>query len=135
MKYKQYWKSEFERALRSFSSSGYIVGFEEISDELQNDEIPINEFVYRINLRNKSASIIVFSSVDKRTEKTRSVGADAVRIIYEWKTKNGMIYSKICKRNRVEALFTNVQESITESSEKCMNLSQFSWGTLEEALA
>lgn len=134
MKYKQYWKSEFQSALSSFSRTGKINSWKEISEEMESEEIPINEFVYRIYLKNPSASIIVFSSVDKSTERTRSIGVDAVRIIYEWNTKNGPIYSKIAKRNRVEALFENLRESVVGAAHNSSNLGSYSWGTLEAAL-
>jgi hypothetical protein len=105
MAYKQYWKSEFKLALNSFSRVKNIIGWEEVSKEMESNDIPIKEFVYRIKLKNSKASIIIFSSVDKETERTRDIGSDAVRIIYEWNTKNGYVYCKIAKRNRIEALF------------------------------
>jgi hypothetical protein len=134
MTYKQYWKSEFQAALSSFCNMGAMNGWVEISKEMESGEIPINEFVYRIKLKNPNASIIVFSSVDKTTERTRDIGADAVRIIYEWNTKNGLIYSKIAKRNRVETLFDNMRGSITEAANNSSNLNFYSWGKLESAL-
>jgi hypothetical protein len=134
MRYKQYWKSQFQAALSSFYRTGKVNGWKEVSEEMESEEIPINEFVYRISLKNPSASIIVFSSVDKITERTRDIGADAVRIIYEWKTENGLIYSKIAKRNRVETLFENLRESIVEAANNSFNLGSYSWGKLEVAL-
>lgn len=135
MKYKQYWKSEFQAALTSICNRGVIKSWEEVSTAIQSDEITINEFVYRINLRHPSAAIIIFSSVDKATERTRDIGSDAVRIIYEWNTKNGIIYSRIKKRLRIDTLFENIQESIDGATEYLSDLKQLKWGTLAEALS
>lgn len=135
MGYKQYWKSEFQGTLSSFAKSNGMIGWQEVSEELEGDDVPIREFVYRISLRNPSASIIVFSSVDKATERTRENGTDAVRIIYEWKTKNGLIYSKIAKRNREETLFQNLEDSIVEAASNCFNLGNYSWGELSVAMS
>lgn len=135
MSYKQYWKSEFQRALSSFAKSNGMIGWNEVSEELEDDDVSINEFVYRISLKNPSASIIVFSSVDKATERTRESGADAVRIIYEWKTKKGLIYSKIAKRNRVETLFKNLEDSVVEAASNCFDLGNYFWSELKVVLS
>jgi len=135
MEYKPYWKSEFQQTLSSLSYSSNLLDWEEVSGSIETGTLPINEFVYRFNLVNKSCSIIIFSSVDKSTERSRDVGADAVRIIYEWKTKNGLIYSRIAKRNRVDTLFENMSDSILQAASQCRNLTVLSWGTMTEALA
>lgn len=134
MKYKQYWKSEFQAGLSTICNKGLLKSWEEVSDEIQSDEININEFVYRIKLRHPSAAIIIFSSVDKSTERTRDLGSDAVRIIYEWNTKNGIIYSRIKKRLRIDTLFENIQESVDGATAYLNDLKQLKWGTMAEAL-
>ena len=126
MKYKQYWKSEFQKNLSTFARTGVMNGWDEISTEIESVDIPINEYVYRIKLKCKYASII-FSSVDKKTDLTRDKNFDAVRIIYEWKTKNGNIYRKIATRKRVETLFENIKESVVEASKQYDRLNTFSW--------
>ncbi|BCE03462.1 hypothetical protein [Marinicellulosiphila megalodicopiae] len=133
MPYKQYWKSEFQNTLTSIANTGKINRWTEISSNLENNQIPINEYVYQFTLRNKSVSIIIYSSIDKKTDRTREVGSDAVRIIFEWKTKEGKKYNKIAKHYRTESLFSNMIESINKASEKCFKLNDLEW--VERGLA
>ena len=134
MKYKAFWKYEFEKILNSLVKKEMIIGWHETAKELQDIEIPIWEYVYRIKLKNRAASIIVYSSIDKQTDRSRRSGKDAVRIIYEWHTKNGLIYSKIVNRNRIESLFGNMRHSIIKASNECFDLGKRSFGTLNDAL-
>lgn len=135
MLYKSYDKSAFQNCLNSIRYYKNILGWEEVSIEIASNSIDIKEYVYRISLKNKAASIIVFSSVDKRTDSSREVGSDAVRLVYEWVTKNGLRYSKIKKKYRVNSLFENLKQSLIEESEKCFSLHELQWCEhIEEAI-
>jgi hypothetical protein len=126
-RYKKYWKSGFQKNLSTFARTGVMNGWDEISTELENNDIPINEYVYRVKLKCNYASIIIYSSVDKITDETREKGCDAVRIIYEWKTKNGKIYCKIATRKRIKKLFENIKISVVEASKNYDRLNNYSW--------
>ena len=115
MPYQSYWKSEFQNHLTSMKGKGNLTRWEEISDELESEKQKIWEYVYRFELVNPAASIIIFSSVYKKTDRSREINSDAVRIIYEWKTKNGIIYSKIAKKYRVNTLFENLEGELIKA--------------------
>lgn len=135
MSYKPYWKSEFQKCLTSVNGIDNIVRWEEISDFIGSDGIKVWEYVYKIILTHPSASIIVFSSVDKNTDRSREVNSDAVRLVYEWHTKYGAKYSRICKKYRVETLFSNLPEALTMASRECFNLEKFQWeDSIDKAL-
>ena len=87
MSYKSFWKSEFEKLLCSLSKSNNLLYWSEVSEEFEDYGIPIWEYVYKFESKNNAVSIVIFSSVDKRTDKSRGVGKDAVRVICEWKTR------------------------------------------------
>lgn len=135
MSYKPYWKSEFQRCLTSVNGAGNIIGWSEVSDSIASNGFTIWEYVYEVRLRNSSASIIVFSSVDKNSDRSREVNSDAVRVVYQWVTKGGAVYSKICKKYRVESLFENLSEALISASNECFELSPRHWvSSIEETL-
>lgn len=63
-----------------------------------------------------------FFSVDKRTDSTRDLGTDAVRVIFKWDTKNGVLYKKHKKLYRVDNLFVNLSEALAEAVKEIFNL-------------
>lgn len=127
MPYQPYWKSEFQNHLTSMKGKGNLTWWEEVSDELESDENKIWEYVYRFNLTNPAASIIIFSSVYKETDRSREANSDAVRVIYEWKTRNGIIYSKIAKKYRVDTLFENLEAALVSASNDSFDLNKYTW--------
>ncbi len=127
MPYKPYRKSEFQNNLTSMKGKGKLTYWEEISEELELEGQKIWEYVYRFNLVNPAASIIIFSSVYKKTDRSREVNSDAVRIIYEWKTKNGLRYSKIGKKYRVDTLFENLEDELVNASNDSFDLNKYEW--------
>lgn len=136
MKYTPYWKSSFEKCWKSLLNNNVISGWSIITDELREVcDHPINEIIYRLDIGINNTSIIVYSSVDVRTERTRQSGKDAVRIIFEWNTKNGLIYAHIDKRLRVEGLFENISDSIVQAKHNAKdNLKAYRFSNLEDAL-
>jgi hypothetical protein len=80
------------------------------------------EHVYKISTKNKSVDIIVFSSVDVRTGKTREKGTDCVRLVLRWTTKYGEIYKKLGKHYRLETLFDNMEKTVREAQNSVFNL-------------
>jgi hypothetical protein len=45
MRYKQYWKSEFQAALSSFSRTSKMNGWKEVSEEMESEEILIQNLL------------------------------------------------------------------------------------------
>lgn len=134
-KYKQYTKNEFQSALSAMRNRNGIRNWVEVSDEIQSEGVTINEYVYRLKTWHKSASIIIFSSVDKRSILSRKKGSDAVRIIFEWKTTNGTKYCRIKTRYRIDTLFENIEESVFDATKHLHDLNPLDWKTLPEALS
>lgn len=127
MSYKPYWKSDFQKCLTEIKGQGNLTHWSEISNELDALGPTVWEYVYRFNLTHPSASIIIFSSVYKNTDRSREVGSDAVRIVYEWRTRNGTKYSKIAKKYRVENLFENLQRELVNASLDTSDLRKYDW--------
>ncbi|MEQ6435453.1 hypothetical protein V8Z74_10475 [Comamonas sp. w2-DMI] len=127
MPYQPYWKSEFQNLLTSLKGQGNLVSWQEVSDKIESSDYKIWEYVYEYKLRNPAASIIIFSSIYKQDDRSRDINSDAVRIIYEWRTKSGKIYSKISKKYRVDSLFKNLKEELIKASNKSFELQQYEW--------
>lgn len=125
--YQPYWKSAFQNCLTSIVGQGNLLRWEEISDSLSTEEHRIWEYVYRFRLRNPAVSIVIFSSVYKETDRSRDVNSDAVRVVFEWHTKNGDMYSKVAKKYRVDSLFENLKRELISASSDCFNLEKYSW--------
>lgn len=133
MTYKPYWKSEFQKCLTEVKGRGNLTTWSEISNELDALGQTVWEYVYRFSLRHPAASIIIFSSVYKNDDRSRENGCDAVRIVYEWRTVNGVKYSKIAKKYRVETLFDNLQRDLVNASLDTDDLRKYGWvGSISE---
>ena len=120
-RFYQYGKKHFEFELRRLLFKNKIGSMEEITEEFSKENYT-EERIYKIKTKNPSVSIIVFSSVDIKTNFTREIGADAVRIVLEWKTKNGFVYKKVGKHLRIDTLFNNVEKSLLKAKGEIFNL-------------
>ena len=120
-RFYQYGKKHFEFELRRLLFKNKMGSMEEITEDFSRENYT-EERIYKIKTKNPSVSIIVFSSVDIKTNFTRDIGADAVRIVLEWKTKNGFVYKKVGKHLRIDTLFNNVEKSLLKAKNEIFNL-------------
>jgi hypothetical protein len=106
--YKNYSKKQFEYFLRGLLIENKL-GF---LSEVTNEHGQTWEHIYEVTTRNRAVTIIIFSSVDMRTGRTRENGADRVRLVLRWKTKNGYVYKRIARHNRLDTLFNNIKSTL-----------------------
>jgi 3-methyladenine DNA glycosylase/8-oxoguanine DNA glycosylase len=116
-KYTSYTQGQFLWNLRN--TVWKKIGFGKITEMKMADTW---EHVYSVSTKNKAVDIIVFSSVDVRSGKTREKGSDAVRLVLRWETKFGYIYKRLGKHYRLETLFQNMEKTIKEAQSNCFNL-------------
>lgn len=112
--YRGFNRIEFEREMwkrLKLANAGFM---RDITQEWISEGGYTNEHIYSISTRNRAVDILIFSSIlyDKRY--TRRKGADAVRVVIRWKTKNGILYSRVCKHLRVASLFDNLLSTIIQ---------------------
>jgi hypothetical protein len=119
--YKSYNKSHFEYLLRGCLIENRL-GF--LSD-VTSQHGKTWEHIYEVTTKNRSVTIIIFSSVDMRTGWTRENGADRVRLVMKWKTKNGEVYKRIARHNRLETLFDNVKSTLLDCNVFNLNFKEF----------
>ena len=94
-------KEEFEANLPD--------GFEEVSDDR------IGEYVYQIDTHAESVAVRIYSTVDKRTNRTRDIGTDAIRVVF-WDCRNNRPIGKGRKILRTEgatSVFDRLQDRIS----------------------
>lgn len=114
--YKSYSKKQFEYFLRGVLIENRLGFMNDVTASSKNSW----EYIYEITTRNRAVTLIVFSSVDMRTNKTRDNGLDRVRIVMRWKTKNGDRFKRVARHNRLDTLFNNVKSTLLDSN--CFNL-------------
>lgn len=118
MQYYQFCKKQFEYELRNMDQ-GWM---EDITEQWMTEGHETWERIYKMSTKNKSVDIIIFSSVDMRTNHVRDNGADAVRVILRWKTKKGYVYKRIGKNYRVRNLFKNLKGNLEQAHSQVFNL-------------
>jgi len=86
--------------------------FEEIlpNNFLVVEDSKCKEIIYELDTKNSDINVRVYSTVDIRTNETRGLGQDAIRIVF-WDTKNDRPIGKGKKILRVEGK-TTIQERI-----------------------
>lgn len=129
-KYYQFTKRHFEFELKGIlirNRSGFM---QDITDEWIGEGHESWERIYKISTKNKSVDIIIFSSIDIRTNEVRDNGADRVRVIQRWRTRSGDVYKRIHHHNRLETLFKNLEQTIidTQSTVFELNFKEFTKG-------
>lgn len=121
-KYCKFSKKHFEYGMRNFLIKERLGFFSEITQEYLNEGNHTWERIYKVTTKNPSVDIILFSSVDIRTDSVRNNSQDAVRLVLRWKTKSGYVYKKLAKHLRISTLFNNIQKTIEGAQKQTFNL-------------
>lgn len=120
--YYQFSKKHFEYGVRNFLIKNRLGFMKDITEEYIAEGNDTWERVYSISTRNRAVDILVYSSVDIKTDYVREHGDDAVRLVLRWKTRNGYVYKRIAKHLRIETLFQNMKESVEKAQNSVFNL-------------
>jgi hypothetical protein len=120
--YYQFGKKHFEFNVREFLITNKLGFLKDITEQYIVDGGNTWERIYTISTTNKSVEIMVFSSIDMRTNFVRDNGEDAVRLVLRWKTKNGYVYKKLAKHLRINTLFNNMHKTIQNAQNSVFNL-------------
>ncbi|MDR6884317.1 hypothetical protein [Bacillus sp. 3255] len=90
------------------------------------------ELIYEVRTDNPSVVILVFSSVDIWTNRTREKGGDFVRLIMRWKTEKGFKYRHLDSIYRDEKLFYHMAETIDQAKSEVFYCEDYKWTSLLE---
>lgn len=74
------------------------------------------EYIYTMRTPCKTIDILIYSSVDKRTNFMRQTGKDAVRLVYRARLQDGSFaYRRIGKHLRTKKLFVNMRKTLLKA--------------------
>lgn len=115
-----YSKIQFENELQKIVDKLGLPNdsIKDITDSLIGNGFNTKERIYRIKTNQSNKAIIIYSSVDIRTNETRSLGSDALRVIVWLRTKQGDFFKAHKKHYRIKTMFQNLGKSIQEINEK-----------------
>jgi len=118
--YKRHTKKQIERILTlavvKIRSTGRFIRWYDVTKEFTENSYT-KEYVYAIDLGVRNIRIIIFSSVDTNTDKTRDSGADMVRIIWEISNqKTNKIFKTVKNLKRIGNLENNMIDAILLAS-------------------
>lgn len=125
--YYNFSKAKFEYELIQMRNKLNFVGYSEVSEDLQRNGYQINEKVYLIKTRNPYVSILIYSSIDKSTERVREIGSDAIRVVLVWKTNKGRFYKKIHKHLRIKTVFNNLEKTLGKGIKEAEGMNLKIW--------
>lgn len=111
-KYKRFTKDEFENFLAD--NWGNYIRSKPDSNEVDNKLSFASEYVYTVPIENSfngRLSIVIFSTVDRRTGKARDKGQDAIRTIL-WDSKTQSIIGGRTKTLRIKTWKKNLKKKI-----------------------
>lgn len=126
-RYMQFSKKKFEFELINIRKACHLYGWEEVSeqiDEENSNEMKSWEYIYAFPTRNKNVKILIYSSIDKRTDMCREHGSDAVRLVYRWEAEDGIWYRSIGKHLRINTLFENLEVSVWNAECDCFEVTK-----------
>lgn len=110
--FKIFSRKKFEYELSRIRRENNLSCWNDVTDDYPDSW----EYIYSIPISYIGGlSILIFSSVDLCEDCTRDIGSDAVRVVYRWNTRNGVLYHHIKKHNRVEKLFINLEKTIVNN--------------------
>lgn len=117
--YRTFSKAQFEYFLTKTVKENELGYWRSLTEDLERETSRAYwEHVYQMATLNRTLTILIYSSVDRRFNKTRDLGKDAVRIVYRWETEKGVLYAKLKTHYRVNGLEKNLETTLKRYSNK-----------------
>lgn len=118
-------KTEFEEALKSLGTEYELI-----------NKPGAKEHVYKVKTSNEKVSVVIYSSVDIFSDKTRGVGEDAIRTVF-WHEKGNHPIGKGKRIYRVtskESIARRIATTIKEFMAKAPTISVMDWDYVKAVL-
>jgi hypothetical protein len=96
----------------------------------------VQEYVYKVKTENPNVSVVIYSSIDKALNATRSVGTDAIRIVL-WNDKDNYPLGKgkrIYRVTSVESVAQRIQKTLDDFTVKARTIVLLDWTYIEAVL-
>jgi hypothetical protein len=98
----------------------------DITDQALKAGQKIQERLYQMTTKNSSIRVLIYSSLDIRSNDARTIGADAVRINLWINTNYGKGFKKFKRHYRTTNVFKNLLKTIEEVNEYVTNEKEIS---------
>lgn len=121
-RYYDFSRTKFEYELRGILIRNKLGNVYDITQTMLDRGYEIWERVYFIPTRNKAVSILIYSSIDLRTDRVREKGSDAIRVVLAWRTKRGIYYKSFAKHLRTRGIFQNLEKTLKKINESVFQL-------------
>lgn len=113
-------KEQFENELQLIALNNGLTldSIKDITSPLIDKGFNTKERIYKVKTSQSNKAIIIYSSVDIRTNKTRNIGSDCLRVVIWLRTKQGDFFKSYKKHYRIDTLFNNLNKTIKELNEQ-----------------
>lgn len=113
--YVPFSQKKFEYELFNMKKKLGFYSYSNITEDLIRNGYLIKEEVYMVTTYRKDTNILIYSSLDVRSNRVRTVGSDAVRVVLVRRTKDGKhFYKRLGKHLRINTLFNNLYNTIAK---------------------
>lgn len=106
--YMSYNRNRFEQELERITGELNLQFGEYVDQGKRKSE----ERVYEVTTKNPMVRLLIYSSIDPRTNTSREVGGDAVRVTFYCMHKGKLYYKRHKTHQRISTLFNNLEKSI-----------------------
>lgn len=113
--YVPFSQKKFEYELFMMKKRLGFYGYSNVTEAMVRNGYNLKEQVYMIPTKRKNTNILIYSSLDVRSNKVRTIGSDAVRVVLVRKRNDGKRYFKrLGKHLRINTLFKNLENTIAK---------------------
>ena len=125
----EFWLIQLRNHKGSEERPNHLLGWSECGGDIENrfTDSKINEFTYRFKTKNKSASLIIFSTIDRDTELCTKKGSGCVRVLWSWTTKYGERFKHIADLKRTGKLEESLRVLLLSEARQCFGMSTEGW--------
>lgn len=113
-RFKSYSKDKFERELTVIKDKNSDIRYwRDITAEVEkNSDNGLGEYVYCFITTKSDLEILIYSSIDRATDRSREIGEDAVRVVAKLNKDGKVQYPYSKSHPRIETVFKNMAKSI-----------------------
>ena len=119
--YYDFGRGIFEDRLSSMLDSNGLGRWYDVSDRLREGKVDLIERVYLVSTRDRRRSILVYSTLDIRTDRVSDEIGRFVRFYLVEKRLNGYEYKYLGRRLRTEVLFDRMESFLIDVNKRILD--------------
>lgn len=119
--YYDFGRGIFEDRLSSMLDSNGLGRWYDVSDRLREGKVDLIERVYLVSTRDRRRSILVYSTLDIRTDRVSDEIGRFVRFYLVEKRLDGYEYKYLGRRLRTEVLFDRMESFLIDVNKRILD--------------